>query len=96
MPFKKLLKSPFNVFRIAPPIPEHYSNKLKIDTTKCIGCAKCVKLCPMDNIKIENDKAVSLDKCTMCYRCINHCPTYSITLLGKSVVEQSLIEKYLD
>ncbi|MBR3332075.1 hypothetical protein IKG28_00345 [Candidatus Saccharibacteria bacterium] len=31
MPFKKLLKSPFNVFRIAPPIPEHYSNKLTYD-----------------------------------------------------------------
>ena len=73
-----------------------YSNKLKIDSKKCIGCGKCVKLCPMDNIKIENNKAVSLDKCTMCYRCINNCPTCAITLLGKKVIEQSVIEKYID
>jgi len=75
---------------------KHYSNKLKIDTNKCIGCAKCVKICPMNNIKIENNKAKSLDKCTMCYRCINNCPTCAITLLGKRVVEQSVIEKYID
>ena len=50
----------------------------------------------MENIIIENNKAKSLDKCTMCYRCINNCPTCAITLLGKRVVEQSVIEKYID
>ena len=73
-----------------------YSDKLRIDSTKCIGCGKCAGICPMHNIKIENNKAVSLNKCTMCYRCINNCPTCSITLLGKKVIEQSLIEKYID
>ena len=28
-------------------------------------------------------------------RCVNTCPKQAITLLGKEVVEQSIIEKYL-
>lgn len=35
------------------------------------------------------------DKYAMCYRCINTCPKQAITLLGKRVVGQGTIEKYL-
>lgn len=72
-----------------------YSDKLKIDTDKCIGCGQCVGLCPMTNLYLENKKAVSGNRCTMCYRCVNKCPTQAITLLGKEVIEQGGIEKYL-
>ena len=71
-----------------------YSDKLKIDKDVCIGCGKCEQLCPMRNIKIVDNKAVSQGQCTMCYRCVNHCPKQAITLLGKAVIEQTLIEKY--
>lgn len=46
---------------------KNYSNRLKIDVEKCVGCAKC----------------------------INICPKRAITLLGKKVVCQTSIEKYL-
>ncbi len=72
-----------------------YSSKLKVDTDKCIGCGLCEKLCPMKNITIKEQKAVSSDRCTMCYRCINKCPKQALTLLGKRVVEQCGIEKYI-
>lgn len=72
-----------------------YSSKLKIDKEKCIGCGKCEKLCPMENIVIVGQKAVSGDRCTMCYRCINKCPEQAITLMGKRVIEQCEIEKYI-
>jgi len=72
-----------------------YSDKLKIDTNKCARCGKCVALCPMKNIALKEGRCVSKDRCTMCYRCINNCPKQAITLLGKEVVEQSVIEKYL-
>ena len=74
---------------------KEYSSKLKIDNEKCIGCGKCEKLCPMRNITIVENKAVSGDRCTMCYRCINKCPRQAMTLLGKSVIEQCEVEKYL-
>ncbi len=75
---------------------KNYSDKLRIDENKCIGCGKCEKLCPMHNIKVIDKKAVQNKRCTMCYRCINNCPKKALTLLGKRVVEQSVIEKYIE
>ena len=72
-----------------------YTSKLKINNEKCVGCRKCENLCPMNNITIVEHKAVSDNRCTMCYRCVNKCPKQAITLLGKNVVEQCEIEKYL-
>lgn len=63
-----------------------YTDKLKINSLKCIGCGLCEKLCPMGNIAVKNGIAVSGDKCTMCYRCISKCPKQAITLLGKKVI----------
>lgn len=73
----------------------HYSDKLKISTQKCVGCGKCVALCPMENIDLRVRIAVADSRCTMCYRCVSNCPEQAITLLGKQVVEQSRIENYL-
>ena len=70
-----------------------YTDKVKIDPSKCIGCGICAKNCPTKNIRIENGKAVASSKCTMCYRCINHCPKQAMTLLGKTLYEQPTYEK---
>ena len=67
---------------------KHYTDKLKINHEKCIGCGLCEKLCPMKNIQQKGSAAVSGDRCTMCYRCVNQCPRQAITLLGKSVITQ--------
>lgn len=73
----------------------NYSNKLKIDYNKCVGCGKCVSICPMENLNIFKHKAVSKGKCTMCYRCINTCSKQAITLLGNKVIYQGNISNYL-
>lgn len=74
---------------------KQYTDKVKIDAQKCVGCGKCVGLCPMKNLSVEHNLAKAESRCTMCYRCINTCPKQAITLLGKNVVEQGTIEKYL-
>lgn len=74
---------------------KNYSNKLRVDEDKCIGSGKYEKLCPMNNIQIIDKKVIQNNQCTMCYRCINNCSKQAMTLLGKKVVEQSMIEKYL-
>lgn len=73
----------------------HYSDKLKISDT-CIRCGLCSQICPMNNIKINNQKAVAGNKCTMCYRCISRCPKKAITLIGDSVYEQCRFSKYIE
>lgn len=74
---------------------KQYTNKIKISSEKCIGCGKCAKLCPMKNINIKNNLAKAKNRCTMCYRCINICPRQAITLLGKKIIQQGTIKKYL-
>lgn len=71
-----------------------YSNQLTIHSDVCVGCGTCASSCPMKNIHIIDGKAISGKNCTMCYRCVNHCPVQAITLLGKTVHEQSLLNKY--
>lgn len=74
---------------------QKYSDKLKVDVDRCIGCSKCVKICPTENIVMAENKAHGKDKCTVCYRCVNACPKQAITILGKTVIEQTTVEKYL-
>lgn len=72
-----------------------YLDRVKIDDRKCVGCGKCADVCPMKNLRLEEGRAVAKDRCTMCYRCVNLCPRQAITLIGKKVIEQGTIEKYL-
>lgn len=65
-----------------------YAALPKINSEKCIGCGRCERLCPMENIKIENGRAISRNRCTMCYRCFSECPKRAITIIGKKVIVQ--------
>lgn len=76
-------------------ITKKYSKRLKIDPQACVGCGTCMKVCPLHNMHMNNHKAVSQQHCTMCYRCVNLCPKQAITLLGRQVVVQGTIDKYL-
>lgn len=45
---------------------------------KCIGCGKCEKLCPLNNIKMVDKKPVWNKTCTHCMACIANCPVEAI------------------
>ena len=45
----------------------------------CNRCGKCIKVCPMKNLRNVNDKMKQKSNCTFCYRCVNSCPQKSIT-----------------
>ena len=53
-----------------------------VNHTTCIGCGKCVKICPLEVIVIIDSKAVpvlELD-CTLCRLCVSNCPERAINL----------------
>ena len=52
---------------------------------KCIGCGKCAKMCPLNNIELKNSKPVWGKNCTHCMACICLCPTEAIEYGKKSV-----------
>lgn len=74
----------------------NYTNNIKIDVNKCIKCGKCIKLCPMNNLELHDEKVESKGKCTMCYRCFSNCPGKAITIIGKAVHEQCKFENYIE
>jgi Fe-S-cluster-containing hydrogenase component 2 len=52
-----------------------------VDKEKCTGCGSCVEACPVDAIKVENDKAViDNDECIDCGTCVDECPEEAISL----------------
>lgn len=73
---------------------KEYKNKVKVSKDKCSSCNKCVGLCPMNNLKLENNNIVSNGKCTLCYRCFSNCPNRAITIIGRRVYQQNIIENY--
>jgi NAD-dependent dihydropyrimidine dehydrogenase PreA subunit len=54
----------------------------KIDTDLCIGCGSCVKSCPMDCLRFDEEKRKASIKyprdCIACYNCEEDCPTKAI------------------
>ena len=50
----------------------------------------------MVNIKMIGNKPMPQNRCTCCYRCFSSCPKKAITLIGNKVIEQSVIDKYLN
>lgn len=47
-------------------------------TDACIGCGKCAKLCPLNNISLKDKMPVWGDQCTHCMACIGNCPKEAI------------------
>lgn len=47
----------------------------------CKNCYKCVKVCPVKSIKVENEQAKIMDNfCILCGRCLSECPQNAKTL----------------
>ena len=52
-----------------------------IDEEKCTGCEACVSACPVDALKVTNEKCkVNADTCIDCGTCVDECPVEAITL----------------
>ena len=47
-------------------------------TEQCISCGKCVNVCPLQNITLEDGHPKWHRHCTMCMACYHHCPTNAI------------------
>ena len=66
---------------------------ITVDEDKCIGCGKCVEVCPF-NLRILEEGKSSVDpkRCVGCGRCLKVCPEKAISI---DVEDQELIDKFI-
>lgn len=80
--FPKLNKNLYDKFMSGPVNKIFYSMYVKSDkffaSDKCIGCGKCVSVCPLNNIELVDGKPQWGKDCTHCMACICYCPTCAI------------------
>ena len=56
----------------------------KIDQELCNGCGICVKICPMDVFRMDEDLEKAIirypEDCMLCELCVLDCPVEAITV----------------
>ena len=72
--FEKIITYPFT------PVWVRFKHTAKpfYANDKCIGCGKCVRLCPVNCITMVEGKPKWEEKCAHCMSCIGNCPVGAI------------------
>ncbi|HOE69330.1 MAG TPA: 4Fe-4S binding protein [Candidatus Omnitrophota bacterium] len=52
---------------------------VKIDVNLCTGCGDCASNCPVEAIKVVNNKATVNDQCIDCGACVAGCQPQAIS-----------------
>ena len=66
--------------------PESQRGQPEIMTVdrKCIGCGKCVEICPQEAIELdESGRKIDREKCNLCMECATACPSGAIEAVGR-------------
>ncbi len=90
--FEKVVTLPFN------PVWVKYKQQTKkfYTTDKCLGCGKCAKLCPLNNIRMTDKRPEWIKSCAHCMACIGNCPVQAIEYGDKTQNKvKYTIDKYL-
>jgi ferredoxin len=59
------------------------SGHLRVDPDLCSRCGRCIRLCPVDNIQLQEGLPVYGDGCMLCLRCFNYCPQKAVVAFGR-------------
>lgn len=54
------------------------SDKKYYSTDACVSCGKCVEVCPLQNISLENGRPRWNGHCTHCEACYHYCPQNAV------------------
>jgi len=52
--------------------------------SNCTSCGRCERICPVENIRMENGKPQWLHHCERCVACISWCPVRAIEYADKT------------
>ena len=68
--------------------------QIQLFPQKCIGCLKCVKICPHHAQLFEQGKRIYLRSlCVNCGKCAEVCNSQALVLIGKEMTVSEVMEK---
>jgi ferredoxin len=47
---------------------------------RCDGCGLCARVCPVDNVELQDNRPNFADRCVLCLRCLHACPQEAIQI----------------
>ncbi len=56
---------------------------LATDSARCVGCGRCLEVCPREVLALDRDRRVTLrskDNCIECGACARNCPAQAISV----------------
>jgi uncharacterized protein with FMN-binding domain/ferredoxin len=66
---------------------------IKRNDSKCVGCKKCDKVCPM-NIEVSKCGDLRSPQCINCFQCISSCPVKGTLTYGPMSLKKDAMKKY--
>ena len=77
--------------------PESWSQKPELEFNKelCIGCMRCVDVCPRGVHEPNGGQAAHRERCVACGRCAEECFAGALTLCGTAMDEYGLMREIM-
>lgn len=54
---------------------------------RCEGCGLCARVCPVDNVELQDNRPDFAEHCILCLRCLHACPQEAIQI-GRFTVDK--------
>ena len=70
---------------------------MELNPAACVGCGRCVEVCPHQVFRVENKKAMLVDRdgCMECGACAVNCPADAIAVESGVGCAIGLLGEYL-
>ena len=83
---------PLNCLWCCNPESQSPKQEIMVTSSKCIGCGRCVKVCPT-GAAAEKDLLTARKMCIVCGKCVDACPSTSRQMVGHFMSVDKLMEE---
>jgi pyruvate formate lyase activating enzyme len=75
--------------------PEGISREkhLSFDPVKCVGCLKCVEVCPLVHKSGEKGHFLDRKECSLRFECVNNCVSRALEIVGRDLTVEEIIDE---
>lgn len=75
------------------PESQAFAPEVVFHESKCIGCGRCVSLCPERHVVRDGGHVFLREDCVLCGRCVEACPNEALSLCGEEYTPQRLFRE---